>query len=60
MQVPNKQREREEQKGSAAWGLCEVYIPKTVRAGTDSLFIQKDTWDRITVIMQGIYVWIMK
>lgn len=40
--------------------MCEVYIPNTVRAGTDSLFIQKDTWERITVIMQGIYVWIMK
>lgn len=36
--------------------LCCVDLPKTVRAGTDSLFIQKDTWDRITVIMQGIYV----
>lgn len=27
--------------------------PKTVRAGTDSLLSQKETWDRMTVIMQG-------
>lgn len=54
----NKQRASRE--AVQAWAMCEDYIPKTVRAGTDSLFIQKDTWERITVIMQGIYVWIMK
>lgn len=34
--------------------------PKTVLAGTDSLLSQKDTWDRMTVMMQGRYVWITK
>lgn len=28
--------------------------PKTVRAGTDSLLIQKETWARMTVMMQGM------
>lgn len=32
----------------------EWSIPKTVLAGTDSLLIQKDTWERMTVIMQGV------
>lgn len=39
---------------------CERHLPKTVRAGTDSLLIQKDTCERMTVMMQGMYVWIMK
>lgn len=34
--------------------------PKTVLAGTDSRLSQKETWDRITVMMQGRYVWITK
>lgn len=38
----------------------ERNIPKTVRAGTDSLLIQNDTWERMTVIMQGVYICIMK
>lgn len=37
-----------------------AHPPKTVRAGTDSRFSQKETWDRMTVIMQGRYVWITK
>lgn len=36
------------------------YSPKTVLAGTDSLFSQNDTCDKITVIMQGRYVWMTK
>lgn len=38
----------------------EEDIPKIILAGTDSLFIQKDTWERITVMMHGMYVWIIK
>ncbi len=29
-------------------------LPNTVRAGTDSLFIQKETWAKMTVMMQGM------
>lgn len=36
------------------------YSPKTVLAGTDSLFSQNDTCDKITVMMQGRYVWMTK
>lgn len=40
------------------WGRSEEatgpgHSPNTVLAGTDSRFSQKDTWDRITVMMQG-------
>ena len=35
-------------------------LPNTVLAGTDSLFNQKDTWERMTVMMHGRYVWITK
>ena len=28
--------------------------PKTVRAGTDSLLSQKETWDKMTVMKQGM------
>lgn len=34
--------------------------PKTVLAGTDSLLSQNETWERMTVMMQGRYVWITK
>lgn len=36
------------------------HLPNTVLAGTDSLLSQKDTWERITVIIHGKYVWITK
>lgn len=32
-------------------------IPATVRAGTDSLLIQNETWDKTTTMIRGIYVW---
>lgn len=31
-------------------------LPNTVLAGTDSLFNQKDTWERMTVMIHGRYV----
>lgn len=34
--------------------------PNTVRAGTDSRLSQKETWDRMTVMKQGMYVWMTK
>lgn len=37
-----------------------VHSPNTVLAGTDSLLSQNDTWERMTVMMQGRYVWITK
>lgn len=53
------------QNAKARSGLAELDhevggIPKTVLAGTDSLLIQKDTWERMTVMMHGVYIWIMK
>lgn len=36
------------------------HSPNTVLAGTDSLFSQKDTWERITVMIHGKYVWMTK
>lgn len=36
------------------------HLPNTVLAGTDSLFNQKDTWERMTVMMHGRYVWMTK
>lgn len=30
-----------------------VHSPNTVLAGTDSLLSQNDTWERMTVMMQG-------
>lgn len=42
------------------WVDKRLHSPKTVLAGTDSLFSQNDTWDRITVMKQGIYVWMTK
>ena len=40
---------------------CVVsHSPNTVLAGTDSLLSQNDTWERMTVMMQGRYVWITK
>lgn len=38
----------------------ETNLPNTVLAGTDSLFNQKDTWERMTVMMHGRYVWMTK
>lgn len=41
--------------------VCVVmHSPNTVLAGTDSLLSQNDTWERMTVMMQGRYVWITK
>lgn len=34
--------------------------PKAVLAGVASFLIQKDTQERTTVRMQGMYVWIVK
>jgi hypothetical protein len=34
--------------------------PKDVLAGTASLLIQKDTQDRTTISVQGMYVWMVK
>ncbi|TNN65527.1 hypothetical protein EYF80_024205 [Liparis tanakae] len=38
-------------KGQSADG--GRHSPNTVLAGTDSLFSQKDTWERMTVMMHG-------
>jgi len=40
--------------------LLNLVSPKTVLAGTDSLLSQKDTWERMTVMKHGMYVWITK
>lgn len=42
------------------WFILRLNSPKTVRAGTDSRLSQKDTWDSMTVMMHGRYVWITK
>ena len=38
-------------------GVGRRVIPATVRAGTDSLLIQKETCDSTTTMINGTYVW---
>ena len=42
------------------WNVKMKTSPKTVLAGTDSRLSQKDTCERMTVMIQGRYVWITK
>lgn len=40
--------------------VSTVVIPNDVLAGTASLLIQKETQDRTTIILHGMYVWMVK
>lgn len=50
----------EEQVEEGGHSQRQTHSPNTVLAGTDSLFNQKDTWERMTVMMHGRYVWMTK
>lgn len=50
----------EEQVEEGGHSQRQTHLPNTVLAGTDSLFNQKDTWERMTVMMHGRYVWMTK